>query len=88
MHPHRYKGKFRPIKDLEEPEKEYRYSSILSLTAVLDEGGWSMQLPGRFNPGTRPATHCTGEWVGPGPVWTGEKISRYHRDSIPELSSQ
>ena len=31
----------------------------------------------------RPGTHCTGDWVGPGPVWAGGK-SRHHRDSIPD----
>jgi hypothetical protein len=29
----------------------WRYSSTLSLTLALDEGGWSTSLPGRFTPG-------------------------------------
>jgi hypothetical protein len=24
-----------------------------------------------LSPGKRPGTHCTGSWVGPGPVWMG-----------------
>jgi hypothetical protein len=33
------------------PEREYRYSSILSLTSALDGGGWLTPRPGRFTPG-------------------------------------
>jgi len=52
MHPYRKKAKckFRPIKDLEEPGEECRYSSILSLTAVLDEGGVVNATPWTLNP--------------------------------------
>jgi hypothetical protein len=32
------KDKFHPIKGLEGPEREQRYSSTLSLTSALDEG--------------------------------------------------
>ena len=39
--------------------------------------------PATLYPRERPGTHCTGGWVGPGPVWTGEK-SRPHWDSIPD----
>jgi hypothetical protein len=35
----------------EGPEVEERYSSTLSLTSALDEGGWSTPRPGRFTPG-------------------------------------
>ena len=41
------------------------YSSTLPSTSALDVGGWSTPLPGRFTPGERPGTHCTGGWVGP-----------------------
>ena len=27
--------------------------------------GWLTPRPGRFTPGRRPGTHCTGGWVGP-----------------------
>jgi hypothetical protein len=45
------KGKVLPRTDHEGPEGEYRYSSTLSLTSALDEGGWSTPRPGRFTPG-------------------------------------
>jgi hypothetical protein len=45
------KGKVDPRTDHECPEGEQRYSSILSLTLALDEGGWSTPRPGRFTPG-------------------------------------
>jgi hypothetical protein len=34
-------------------------------------GEWSASRPGRSLPRERAGTHCTGGWVGPGPVWTG-----------------
>ena len=34
----------------ERPEGEYRYSSTLSVTSVLDWGRWSTPRPGRFTP--------------------------------------
>ena len=33
------------------PEGETMYSSTLTLTSVLDGGGWSTPRPGRFTPG-------------------------------------
>jgi hypothetical protein len=45
------KGKVLPITGHEGPEGEQRYSSTLSLTLSLDEGGWSTPRPGRFTPG-------------------------------------
>jgi hypothetical protein len=48
------------------------YSSTLSLTSAIDEGGWSTPRPGRFTPRKRPGTHCIGGWVG---LRTGQKIS-------------
>ena len=44
-------SKVRPRTGHEGPEGEYRYSSILHLTSVLDAGGWSAPRPGRFTPG-------------------------------------
>jgi hypothetical protein len=41
----------------------YRYSSTLSLTSVLNGGGWSRPRPGRLPPGKRPGTHFTGGCV-------------------------
>ena len=38
----------------EGPEGEWRYSPTLSLTSVLDGGGWSAPRPGRFTPGKDP----------------------------------
>jgi hypothetical protein len=45
------KGKVLPRTGNEGPEGEKRYSSTLSLTPVLDEGGWSTPRTGRFTPG-------------------------------------
>ena len=47
------------------------YSSTLSLTLALDEGGWSMPRPGHFTHGkdTVPIVQKAG-WA-PGPVWMG-----------------
>jgi hypothetical protein len=62
-------GKVHPIRGHEGPDGEYRYSSTLSLTSVLDSGGWSTPRPGLVL-----IVHEAG-WA-PGPVWTGaEKIS-------------
>jgi hypothetical protein len=45
---------------------EWRYSSIHSLTSVLDGSEWSALRHGRFTPtGTAPRTHWIGGWVGP-----------------------
>jgi hypothetical protein len=41
-------------------EEEQRYSSTLSLTSALDVGAWLPPRPGRFTPGKKPGTHCTG----------------------------
>jgi hypothetical protein len=42
-----------------------RYSSILSLTSVLDGVGGQCQNPAALSPGKKPCTHCIGCWVGP-----------------------
>jgi len=48
------KGKGHLVTGHEGPEGEQRYSSTLSLTSALDEGGWSTPRPGRFTPGKHP----------------------------------
>jgi len=58
------RGKGHPRTQRESPTEDLRYSSTLSLTSALDEGGWSTPRPGRFTP-ERPGTHCIGGWVGP-----------------------
>ena len=44
-------SKFHPITCHEGTKLESRYNSTLSLTLVLDEGGWSMPRPGHYTPG-------------------------------------
>ena len=44
------KGKGHLVTGHEGPEGEQRYSSTLSLTSALDEGGQSMPLSGRSTP--------------------------------------
>jgi hypothetical protein len=44
------KGKFHPRTDCEDPQGEYRYKSILSLTSAPGWGGWSAKRLGRFSP--------------------------------------
>jgi hypothetical protein len=43
-------SKIPPKTGHEGPEGELKYSSTLSLTLALDEGGWSTPRPGRFTP--------------------------------------
>ena len=59
------------------------YSSNLSLTSALDGVDGQRHAPGRFTPGGRPGTHCTGGWVGPMNGLDRCGKSRLHRDSIP-----
>jgi hypothetical protein len=82
-----WEGNVHPRTGHENPAGEQRYSSTLSLTSVLDTGGWSTPHPSRFTPRKRPGTHCTGGWVGPraGPDRRG--ISRLYWDSTSRLSS-
>ena len=63
-------SKFRSRTGHEGPDGEYRYSSTLSLTSELDGSGWLTPRPGRFTP----ETERLGDWVRPGPVWTGVEI--------------
>jgi hypothetical protein len=48
------KGKVHPRTGHEGPEGEKMYSSTLSLTSVLDGGGWSTPHSGHFTPGNDP----------------------------------
>jgi hypothetical protein len=65
-----------------------KYSFTLSLISTLDGCGCSTPRPGRFTPGKRPNSHCTGGWVGPreGPDGVHKEV-RPHRDAIPGPSS-
>jgi hypothetical protein len=48
------KGKVNPRRSHEGPEREWKYSSTLSLTPALDWGGYSTLRPGSFTPGKVP----------------------------------
>ena len=69
----------------ESAEGEEMYSSTLSLTWALGDGGWSTPRPGRFTPPPQnnpvPIVY-EAEWA-PGPVCTGAENLASHRDSIP-----
>ena len=53
---------------------EYRYSSTLSLTSVLDRGGWLAPRPGPLYSQERyPVTIVQQAGWAPGTVWTGAK---------------
>jgi hypothetical protein len=65
------KGKGHPRTCHKGPEGEQRYSSTLSLTSVLDGGGWSTPRPGRFTPGNDSVLIVQEAGWTPGPVWTG-----------------
>jgi hypothetical protein len=45
------KSKFHPITGHKVTDGEYMYSSTLSLTSVVDWGGWSVPCPNCFTPG-------------------------------------
>jgi len=49
------------------------YRTILSLTSVLDGGGWSASRPGRFTPRKDPVPIEQEAGWFPRPVWTAEK---------------
>jgi len=66
-------------------QEKYRFT--LSLISTLDGCGWSTPRPGRFTPGKRPDSHCTGGSVGPTAGPDGLKKARPHRDAIPGPSS-
>ena len=93
------RGEVHFITGHEVPQGVERYRCTLSLTLALDGGVWSAPRSGRFTPGKRPDTHCTGGWVGPKngldgcsksyppPVfnpWTVQSVaSRYTDEAIP-----
>ena len=66
---------------------EERYSSILSLTSVLDRSGWSTPRLGRLALRERPGTHFRGGWVGPRAGLEGCGKSHPHQDLITGPSS-
>ena len=80
------KGKGHPITGHKDPEREYRYSSTLSLISALDGGGYSTPRPGRFTPRERPGTHYIGSCVDLRVDLDRCEKSRPHCDSIPGLS--
>jgi len=59
-------------------EEGQRYSSTLSLTSALDEGGWLTARPGRFTPG-KETRHPFYRKLG-GPQGRSEKV---HKISLP-----
>jgi hypothetical protein len=59
------KAKVHPRTCHEVPEGKQRYSSTLSLTLVLDCGGWLTPRSGRITPRGRHDTHRIGGWLGP-----------------------
>jgi hypothetical protein len=70
------KGKVHPVTVHETPDGKQRITSTLSLTSVLDGGGWLTPSTSSFTPGNRSSTYCTRGWVGPttGSGWA-QKIS-------------
>ena len=54
-----------PTAGHEGPEVEWRYSSTLSLTLVIDGVGGQRKAPAVLPPGNRLGNHCTGDWVWP-----------------------
>ena len=65
------KGIFHPITDHEEPQRECRNSSTLSLTSTLDGVGVKRHAPAALLPGKRPGTVVQYGGLAQLPVWTG-----------------
>jgi hypothetical protein len=62
------KTKIHPRTSHEDPEGEYTYSSIFSLTSTLDGIGWLTPRPDPFTPGEREPVPILQETVwAPGP---------------------
>ena len=59
------KVKVHPITGHEGPEREYRYSSTLSLILEPDGVGGQHHTLVALPPRKRPGTHCIGGWMGP-----------------------
>jgi hypothetical protein len=66
---HFMRGKVLPRAGHEGPEGEQRYSSTLSLTSALDEGGWSTPRPSRFTSGNDPVPIVQEAGWATGLVW-------------------
>jgi hypothetical protein len=66
---------------------EERYNSTLSLTSVLEKGGWLTPRPYRFTPDNDLCFHCIGGGVGPGAGLDGCGKSHPHLYSIPGPSN-
>ena len=64
------RGNVHPRPGHEDPEREKRYISTLSLTSALDECGWSTPLPGRFTPVKDPVPILQEVGWAPRAVWT------------------
>jgi hypothetical protein len=58
-------GKVYPATGHEGLEGAYSYSSTLSLTSMLDGGGWLTPRPGRFTPGEENRYQLHGRFGGP-----------------------
>jgi hypothetical protein len=73
FHKSQDKSRVYPRRGHKGPEGEYRYSSTLFLTLVLDlDGGvWSTPCPGRITPREDPVPIVQDVGCAPGLVWTG-----------------
>jgi hypothetical protein len=82
-------GKVHPITGHERPEREWRYSSTLSLTSAQDGVGAQHHAPDAVPPppGKENRTPFIGGWVGPKAGRDGCRKSRPQRNSIPGPSS-
>lgn len=78
------KGELHSRTDHESPEGKHRCSSTLSLTSVLDCGGWSQPRSGCFTPvNKKQVTNSTAVRLGSRVVLDGFGKSRLQRNSIP-----
>ena len=75
--------KFHPRRGHKDQDKEYRYTSTLSLTSALDGVGGKRQALATLHPGKDPGTHCLGGLEGPRAGMNGCGKFHPHRDSIP-----
>ena len=66
--------------------ERWSYSYTPSLTLVLDGGGWSTPLLGRFSPGKSPSTNLPGGKEGLRTALDECIKSHPHRDSSPKSS--
>jgi hypothetical protein len=64
-------GQGHPITGHESPEREQRYSSIISLTWAIDGVGGQRHAPAALPPGKDPVPIAEEAVWAPGPVWTG-----------------